>query len=766
MTTNDETRPTVAVADLHGHPEHLDALLDRLDEVLGDDYALVTLGDYVDNGPDIPGLLDRLIELRSSRGDRFHAILGNHDLACLRTLGWPGSEPDPRWYGHWSRRYWEPGLGTAAAYGASDAASLARKMPRAHVEFLASLPWYHEAGEYFFVHAGLQPGAIGPQRARLQRRELPKEHEYSPPELRDKGLSVAHDPSWDRIVVSGHTKQPAARAEGGHPHAPHFIAERRICLSGEIDRTERLFAIILPERRLIEVGKDLSVTIAPARPTDDTAAPTTRRRPPVPVAPLGMPSSPAAGEPAQADDVVSRARTRVLAAGGRVVADREARGRVVLKLPKSQAALADEVAALVGARVETGAHYLVVVCPASPRAEVTEAGAISAPAPPPAEAPPDRGHLAALTEAVPAARRRLLVYRDQDLHAARALVERMEASVRADPAGVFEFTSEGAAILVTPTQRYSAGRFATPTIAALKAEARSRAASPAKRTPTRLSLLRGTDPLFDIGTLQAGADDGTVFQVASQFNCLEAPGPRLVPVASYFTDPTQGPRASISAFPGTLLRHYAAPGDGRRFTQADGGPQLDLLRDALDPNVGQVHNGYLSSHGVRQPARLAETLDRQLDQIRVGVHSDVEVVFGVNWGGPVPEPRPRIAQVFTSTLALGGYSTKTDGLADACRPLLRAAYLGTLLAACGLGARRVVLTLIGGGAFGNPMHTIWEAVRWALAEVDGLGLAATPDVVLNARDGLTGDLLEEAIAEVGHRKGAVVESSQGRLVLR
>ena len=43
------------------------------------------------------------------------------------------------------------------------------------------------------------------------------------------------------------------------------------------------------------------------------------------------------------------------------------------------------------------------------------------------------------------------------------------------------------------------------------------------------------------------------------------------------------PRASISAFPATLLRHYAAPApDGRRFVQQTGGPQIDLLADVFE----------------------------------------------------------------------------------------------------------------------------------------------------------------------------------------
>ncbi len=66
----------------------------------------------------------------------------------------------------------------------------------------------------------------------------------------------------------------------------------------------------------------------------------------------------------------------------------------------------------------------------------------------------------------------------------------------------------------------------------------------------------------------------------------------MTPVARYFSDPTQGPRAAISAFPATLLRHYAAPGaDGARFVQATDGPQIDLLGDALGPGVSGLAHG-------------------------------------------------------------------------------------------------------------------------------------------------------------------------------
>jgi hypothetical protein len=65
------------------------------------------------------------------------------------------------------------------------------------------------------------------------------------------------------------------------------------------------------------------------------------------------------------------------------------------------------------------------------------------------------------------------------------------------------------------------------------------------------------------------------------------------------------------------------------------------------------------------------------------------------------------------------------------RQLQRAAYLGTLLAAVVLGKHTVVLTLIGGGVFGNPTRVIWDAIHWAVDEVRQY--TASLDVLVNTR---------------------------------
>jgi len=330
----------------------------------------------------------------------------------------------------------------------------------------------------------------------------------------------------------------------------------------------------------------------------------------------------------------------------------------------------------------------------------------------------------------------------------RSIVARLEAAVAAEPAA-FRFDGDGAATLSAEGHSFAAGRFEVPSIRALKERARKDATGTHR---ARLFALLGGDPSTDIGALQATASPGSLFQVASQFNCLEAPDAMVVPVERYFRDPTQGPRASISTFPGTLLRHYAAPaGDGTRFTQTEA-RQLNLLEAALPASVARVFSGYLMTQHIPDLGSAIRAAESNFDSICVGVHDELDVVYGMNWDGEVRDA-PRIAQVFTSTLAIG-YS---DGLTDALgatklsRVLLRGAYLGTLLAAASLRKSTAVLTLIGGGVFGNAHHVIWEAIEWALEQTDPL-LGGPLDVVVNCRDidaGVRPDVLRATSARGG-----------------
>jgi hypothetical protein len=315
------------------------------------------------------------------------------------------------------------------------------------------------------------------------------------------------------------------------------------------------------------------------------------------------------------------------------------------------------------------------------------------------------------------------------------LVEMAERAIRGAKSGeAFIFDGADFATLVVGGHSWQAGRFETTSIAELRERARSAGVGGGR---LRLWVLDGAGRATDVGGLQATAPPGSLFQAASQFNCLESPGPYVTPVTQYFRDYTQGPRASLSAFPATLLRHYAAPGaHGQRFVQTEK-EQLNLLADVFGPEVARVESGYLMEHNVHDATALVTALTTRFESIRVGVHEGVQVVLGYDFAGSVDDSEHRrIAQVFTSTLAAGAYGGGGMGEAEfegACRQLLRAAYLGTLLAAATLRQRRVVLTLIGGGVFGNPIPLIWDAILWAAAETESL-LSGDLDVIVNGRN--------------------------------
>ena len=321
----------------------------------------------------------------------------------------------------------------------------------------------------------------------------------------------------------------------------------------------------------------------------------------------------------------------------------------------------------------------------------------------------------------------------------RSQVDHWEATVESDPEAAFRIDEGGTAWL----GELAAGRFQPRSLGSLRGTAGS--------GRVRLWALTGAHPATDIGALQACAPPDSLFQVASQFNCLEAPGAYVVRVADYFYDPTQGPRASISAYPGTLLRHYRAPdGKGGHFAQSQSGRQINLLHAVEAP----VQSGYLTSRDMDRPDEFGERLEQDFELLEVGVHEGVQVVLGAGWDGPV-QPGTRISQVFTSTLAAGGYGRLETVHLAVCRQLLRAAYLGTLLAAASLRQRRAVLTLIGGGVFGNPLPLIWESMVWAVEQVEPY-LQQDLTVIVNGRN-LIPEVDEETVrAEVSRRGGGLL----------
>lgn len=154
-----------AIGDIHGRADLLADLHNRIRadasmSVKGTRCVVVYLGDYVDRGPDSPGVINMLLSAPLP-GFTSVYLRGNHEAQFLDFLehGRGGAE----WMRlggdatlHAYRAAWPTG-GDEAERLASLAAGLSRAVPREHKDFLHRLRNFTSIGDYFFVHAGVDP---------------------------------------------------------------------------------------------------------------------------------------------------------------------------------------------------------------------------------------------------------------------------------------------------------------------------------------------------------------------------------------------------------------------------------------------------------------------------------------------------------------------------------------------------------------------------------------------------------------------------------
>ncbi|CUH64649.1 Bis(5'-nucleosyl)-tetraphosphatase PrpE [asymmetrical] [Thalassovita gelatinovora] len=200
--------PIYAVGDIHGYLDQLDWAIDLIEKDGGEDAQVVFLGDLVDRGPDSRSVIDRLMA-GIEAGRNWAVLRGNHDEMFRNFLesgtvehhrmrpgmSWPNERVG--------------GLATLGSYGVEDLQrspeilwkdSLER-VPHRHLEFLKSLPFSREMGDYLFVHAGIRP-------------ELPLDRQ-DPQDLiwiRNEFLDYTDPHPW--LVVHGHTHRPTAEHHG------------------------------------------------------------------------------------------------------------------------------------------------------------------------------------------------------------------------------------------------------------------------------------------------------------------------------------------------------------------------------------------------------------------------------------------------------------------------------------------------------------------------------------------------------------------------
>jgi serine/threonine protein phosphatase 1 len=171
----------LAIGDIHGCFTAFTALA-KFVPFRSDD-VLVTLGDYVDRGPDTAAVLDWLIAWRDDH--TLFPLRGNHEIMMLEAR--TDRSAQSRWLGYGGEQ-------TLESYShLGDEGSLV-DVPESHWEFLEQdlLP-YHETETHIFVHANLYPDV-----------ELVDQPDYM---LYWEEFGDPPEHESGKIMVCGHTSQ-------------------------------------------------------------------------------------------------------------------------------------------------------------------------------------------------------------------------------------------------------------------------------------------------------------------------------------------------------------------------------------------------------------------------------------------------------------------------------------------------------------------------------------------------------------------------------
>ena len=171
---------TYAIGDVHGCLDKLQRLVqlcerDSVDQKI----KFVFLGDYVDRGFESRLVIEFLINLQTRSSDEIICLMGNHESMLLSAFD------DENMEEHWLKN---GGTETLYSYHASSAVEI----PKKHIEWIRSLPKYHDDGLRFFVHAGVRTD-----------RSLHQQRERDLLWIREPFLSSTYN--WDRLLIHGHS---------------------------------------------------------------------------------------------------------------------------------------------------------------------------------------------------------------------------------------------------------------------------------------------------------------------------------------------------------------------------------------------------------------------------------------------------------------------------------------------------------------------------------------------------------------------------------
>lgn len=183
-------RRVYAIGDIHGCSDRLGALHGLVAADLAErpvpSALLIHLGDYIDQGPDSAGVIERLLR-DPVAGARTINLIGDHEQMLLDALAGDRAAATD-----WLHAGGDAALGSWGMSPDTPREEWGARIPPAHLVFLRGLLLSHSEGEYLFVHAGIRPGVPLAEQSRedLQRIRHP---------------FLFTDEKFGAIVVHGHS---------------------------------------------------------------------------------------------------------------------------------------------------------------------------------------------------------------------------------------------------------------------------------------------------------------------------------------------------------------------------------------------------------------------------------------------------------------------------------------------------------------------------------------------------------------------------------
>ena len=197
-----------AVGDIHGRLDLLSPLVEVMIADLAASSAsrklLIFLGDYIDRGPDSKGVIDLLASLRSRGMFELHFLRGNHEDRMEAFL----NDPDmgPGWCDYGGREALAS-YGVSPPFDKTDAAgwaaaceALNSAVDERQRAFLAAQEYSFSLGDYFFAHAGAEPG-------------VPLDQQDPQQLMWVRHAFLNHPDPFERVVVHGHTPTETVHAD-------------------------------------------------------------------------------------------------------------------------------------------------------------------------------------------------------------------------------------------------------------------------------------------------------------------------------------------------------------------------------------------------------------------------------------------------------------------------------------------------------------------------------------------------------------------------